>query len=234
MKRQIFVIVTAIILLVAVATQTIAAQSIVYGDITGDNYVSVSDVIKLLQLIASDGISELTSAQKKAMDVDCDDYVSVSDCIRMLQYIANPGSIILGPEEAQDTTITVGEVSGKAGETVTVPVSISNNTGVAGATLTITYSPKLTLTSAVSGAAFGELDFTHTEGLHNPCNLMWDSQSGEASGDGVIANLTFTIPSSAKVGEKYEVKCSYRYGDVFNDNWDDLELVIVDGAITVK
>ena len=234
MKKRSIVFIVTIMLIVAVAVSVTAAQKTVYGDVTGDSNVDVSDVIKLLQLLANDGIYEFNQAQKTAFDVNCDAKVDVSDAIRTLQHLASPDTIILGPEKSPKITITVENVSDKAGETVMVPIYISNNTGVAGATITVTYSPKLTLTAAASGTAFEALDFTHTEGLHNPTNLMWDSQSDEATADGVIANLSFVIPNNAKTGDKYEVKCSYRYGDIYNNNWDDLTPVVVDGIITVK
>lgn len=239
MKKQLFLFLASVMLIVAVAvsvfaTQVFAAQNIVYGDITDDSYVGVTDVIKLLQLLANDGIPGLAETQKKAMDVNCDNRVDVSDCIRILQYIASPDSTLLGPEVSDEITITAGEISGRAGETVIVPITIENNTGIAGATITVTYSPKLTLTGASNGTAFGAFDFTHTNGLPNPCVLTWDSQSGEVTSDGVIANLTFVIPDTAKIGDKYEVKCSYRHGDIYNNNWDDLTLTFVDGIITVK
>lgn len=237
MKKQILMLATAIMLIVTICVSSFsvfAASKTMYGDITNDGYVSVSDVISLLQLLANDGIGDFTSAQKKIADVTCDDRIDVSDVIRILQFLASPGSTVLGPEQSEDITITVGSISASAGETVTIPISIENNTGIAGATLTITYSPKLTLTNAVNGTAFSSFVFTHTEGLHNPSNLMWDSQDGEVSEDGVIANLTFTVPSGARVGDRYEVKCTYRNGDIFNADWEDLEPVIIDGAIIVK
>ena len=85
--------------IVAVAVSVVtAAQNTVYGDVTGDSNVDVSDVIKLLQLLASDGIAEFNQAQKIAIDVNCDGNVDVSDAIRTLQHLANPESIVLGPQ----------------------------------------------------------------------------------------------------------------------------------------
>lgn len=72
------------------------SSEVIYGDITGDSLVSVSDVIFMLQALASGAV--LTDAQKLAGDVNCDNKVDVSDVIRTLQYLASP-STQLGPQK---------------------------------------------------------------------------------------------------------------------------------------
>jgi len=71
-------------------------EIIIYGDIDGDSYVSVSDVIRMLQSIANGDIANLTATQKSSADVNCDGNVDVSDVIRILQHIASPDTT-LGP-----------------------------------------------------------------------------------------------------------------------------------------
>jgi len=75
-----------------------SSDEITYGDISGDGKVEVSDVIKMLQLLASSDVSVLDEAQRTAADVTGDGKVDVSDAIRILQYIANPDSVQLGPK----------------------------------------------------------------------------------------------------------------------------------------
>lgn len=69
---------------------------IVYGDVQGDGSIDVSDVIYVLQVLASGNFSDSDSYTKTAADVNCDGKVDVSDIIRMLQYLASPGTS-LGP-----------------------------------------------------------------------------------------------------------------------------------------
>jgi len=71
-------------------------ENTVYGDVSGDGEVSVSDVIHILQVIAGSGFSDLTETQKTVADIDGDGFISVSDAIRILRHIANP-NISLNP-----------------------------------------------------------------------------------------------------------------------------------------
>lgn len=133
-----------------------------------------------------------------------------------------------------DPTIKVSNVSATAGQTIQVPVVIMNNPGVAGATITISYDSALTLSTASNGEAFSALQYSNPGKFVSPCNFTWDSESGETSADGTIVYLTFVMPSTAKSGDVFEIDCSYRDGDIFNDAWDDVDLEVMGGKITVK
>lgn len=133
-----------------------------------------------------------------------------------------------------DPTFVVGNVSAKAGETVKVPVSIINSPGVAGATITISYNSALTLNAASSGEAFAALQCSNPGKFVSPCNFTWDSETGESSDDGAILYLTFVVPSTAKSGDVFEINCSYRDGDIFDDSMNNVSLDVIGGKITVK
>ena len=136
--------------------------------------------------------------------------------------------------ENSDPTIQVSNVTAQAGATIQVPVIIKNNPGIAGATITVTFDTALTLTTASSGEAFSSLQYSNPGKFVSPCNFTWDSESGETSEDGTILYLTFTVPSTASAGDVYEISCSYRNGDIFNDAWDDVTLSTINGGITVN
>jgi len=145
-------------------------------------------------------------------------------------------SIVVTAKYTENTkpSIQVSNVTAKAGETVQVPVIIKNNPGIAGATLTFTYNSGLTLTSADSGEAFSTLTCSKPGKYTSPCKFTWDSESGETKENGTILYLSFTVPSTASVGDVYEISCSYRAGDIFNDAWDDVTLTTIGGGITVN
>lgn len=71
--------------------------SITYGDVQGDGKVDVSDVIYILQVLASGTGHGSSEIAKKAADVNCDGNVDVSDVIRILQHLASP-TTQLGPQ----------------------------------------------------------------------------------------------------------------------------------------
>ena len=78
------------------------------------------------------------------------------------------------------TVITVPAVSELPGATVDVALTIENNPGVLGATLTITYDEGLTLIGASNGEAFSPLVLTKPGKFTSPCNFIWDGQDIEA------------------------------------------------------
>ena len=132
-------------------------------------------------------------------------------------------------------TITVESVTASAGSTVDVNVTIANNPGILGATLTLTYDPALTLKSAKNGAAFQVLTMTKPGALTSPCNFVWDGQEISASDikDGVILTLSFEISDAAEAGNDLPVSLSYKSGGITDTNLKPVQPVITNGAITV-
>lgn len=78
----------------------VSAPQYLYGDITADGSVNISDAIYMAQYLASDAI-ELTAEQKVAADVYYDGVINISDMIKLQQYLASPSVIVLGPEKQQ-------------------------------------------------------------------------------------------------------------------------------------
>lgn len=138
--------------------------------------------------------------------------------------------------ENMDTTaiLTVDSTYASVGGTVEVDVVIANNPGVAGATLSIAYDKNLKLISADSGEAFSALDFSgnEVENFLNPSKFSWDSESGEATQNGVILKLIFAVSENAEYNSRLEVSVSYRDGDVYSEE-NDLTLEIVNGYVAV-
>lgn len=131
---------------------------------------------------------------------------------------------------ADGITVSVGNIAAQSGESVVVPVTISGNTGIAGALFSVKYDSALTLTAVNAGEAFNTLTFTKPGKLDaNPINLTYDGQDADTT-NGVIAYLTFTAPEAAGV---YPVEISYNMGDIYDQDFNDLELTLVNGAVAV-
>ena len=104
-------------------------------------------------------------------------------------------------------SLKVAEVSAEAGSTVNVPIEISNNTGICGATLQVSYDKNLVLTEISSGDAFSSMTFTRPGNFSaNPVNLVWDNVEADTT-NGTIAVLTFQVPETAGT---YAVSLSYQ------------------------
>ena len=244
MKKVIFGILVTIICTIIVASVLINAIMVskIAGDVNGDGNVNNKDVVALFRH-ASGGTIEVDEV---ACDTNGDGYVNNKDVVALFKHVSDPSyKIYYGnpheteTEETTDNEITeptliVDSVKAAAGETVSVLIKIKNNPGIAGAILTVSYDEKLTLISADSEDAFSYLQFTRPGNYSNPCNFLWDSESGMTDTDGTVLNLQFTVSSEATAGDNLEIICSYRSGDIFDENFNDVELAVTDGQITVK
>ncbi len=133
------------------------------------------------------------------------------------------------------TMFTIGAVTAKAGDTVTVPVEIKNNTGFAGFTLKITADANLTLT----GIAKGELMEKANSGLFvdnvKGGVINWTSDRN-ITGDGVLLKLTFTVADNAPDG-KYEISVALKDDEASNcvdENGRALRAAFEAGSVLVS
>ena len=133
------------------------------------------------------------------------------------------------------TMFTLGAVTAKAGDTVTVPVEIKNNTGFAGFTLKITADANLTLT----GIAKGELMEKANSGLFvdnvKGGVINWTSDRN-ITGDGVLLKLTFTVADNAPDG-KYEISVALKDDEASNcvdENGRALRAAFEAGSVLVS
>ena len=141
-------------------------------------------------------------------------------------------------------TLTLGKTPGKAtvtaengvarpGGKATVQVNLSDNTGIAGALMSLHYDPALTLQSIETGNSLQELHFTPPGDLTaNPVSLLWDGMEADAT-NGTILTLTFGVPSGTKTGS-YDVALSCGDGDVYDGDMDDVGVYFVSGKVKVK
>lgn len=132
---------------------------------------------------------------------------------------------------ASNINLKVDTVTSEKGKTVDVPIIISGNTGIAGGILDITYDKELTLTGIKRGTAFSDLDFTPPKHLTSyPVRLLWDGIDADCT-NGTIAILTFTAPD--KIGA-FNITATYRKGDFYDGDMEDLEISITNGQINVS
>lgn len=140
-----------------------------------------------------------------------------------------------GSEENKDPinkipTIKIGDITASANATVDVPVYISGNTGICGATLKFAYSDELTLTKITQGTALGSLTMTKPGNLNaNPFILPFDGMEADIS-NGIFVTLTFLTPQNDGV---YEISASYENGDIVDGNLQNVEVLVEKGTVVV-
>ena len=126
--------------------------------------------------------------------------------------------------------ISIEETMVAVNEEIIVPIKISNNTGICGATLSISYDNSLSLESISTGDAFDSLIMTKPGNLTaNPFNLVFDGVEEDTT-DGVIAYLYFDAMTENGI---YNILVSYEEGDIVNGNLDPLAVETSGGKVTV-
>ena len=136
------------------------------------------------------------------------------------------------PESTEPIFEVVSTVKSESSSTVDVNILVKNNPGIAGATLNVSYSDKLTLISASNGNAFSKLTLTVPGQYSNPSRFLWDSIDGEATENGVILSLTFEVASDATGDLNIEISCND--GDVYNEKLDTVIMIIKSGVVLVS
>ena len=135
--------------------------------------------------------------------------------------------------QASGVAISVGEttlVQGTGTESVSVPLTLSGNTGLAGMTLQISYDGGLELTAIEKGTALASMNLTK-DGNYltaNPFNLLWDGEVADNT-NGVIATLTFTVPKNTV--KTYNVSATL--DSAFDGDVNSVDIDITNGGITV-
>ena len=132
---------------------------------------------------------------------------------------------------ASKPTITVSKVTAEAGKSISIPITVSGNTGICGAELTVSYDKALILTGVSNGTGFASLTLTKPGNLNaNPVNLLWDGTEADYS-NGTIATLTFKAPSANGV---YNIAISYLDGEIVDGDIQPVAVNVVNGSITVE
>ena len=135
----------------------------------------------------------------------------------------------------------VGDAQGKAGDTITVPVSITNNPGIVSLKLAVGYDPAvLELVDATAGDFVVEEEENVTVAspsfgpLENPFVINWlDALATENNTQtGILANLTFKIKEDATGST--EISLFVNENDVFGKDYKNVPVLCDAGVVTVK
>ncbi len=116
---------------------------------------------------------------------------------------ATSGTVVTEP-----LIFTCGKVTGIPGKTVTVPILLSNNPGIAGYSITLEYDAgKLEFQSAVSKAP-GTVGTTNST-ISGKIRLMWTLGGGNriTVNDAACCEVTFRIKDDAPSGESTLTLC---------------------------
>ena len=131
---------------------------------------------------------------------------------------------------APSAVIAFGQVTGKPGGQVTVPVTVQNNPGIAGFRFWIAYdTDALTYVSAEKAEAMtgGTLTAAYQEETQKLVITWFDVKN--VTDDGVLFNLVFEI--SDDVEGEYPLQIRYLPEDMVNATWQQVDCHITDGCV---
>ncbi len=131
-----------------------------------------------------------------------------------------------------DPVLTVGSLTAAPGANAELTVTIGNNPGVAGMTLSAVYDDSvLTLTKVTGKEALAGLTFQKPKTYKNGCNLVWYGAEPREIVDGNAFVLTFTVAADAAPGT-YPVTLVYSSG--YDSKLNSVEIQVVGGSIVVS
>lgn len=140
-------------------------------------------------------------------------------------------------EESGDTALLVADMEASSGDTVTVPVTLVNNPGILGMSLTLSYDESImTLKRVENGEAFsGVLNMSSSKNLENGCKFLWDgiSVSDEQIKDGVVLNLEFEVNGSAE-NEKTPIVITADVDGIVDNDLNPIEITIDNGYLLIN
>lgn len=139
--------------------------------------------------------------------------------------------------ESTSPEIIVDSIEAKPGDEIQIPVSIKNNPGILGMTLTLYYDEnQCTLEKVENGAALnGILDFTTSKTLNSGARFVWDGVeiSNDDVKDGEIIILTFKINENAHDGS-CPITLKYFEDDIIDNNLSGIYPYIKNGEIKIS
>lgn len=130
--------------------------------------------------------------------------------------------------------VRVSQAAAKPGDQqVEITLELSENPGICGMILHISYDPRLTLEHVERGSALSSLTMASFFVPYlNPLTASWDGIRSDST-NGSLLTLIFSVPAGAEQGD-YAISVSYRSGDIYDDNLEDLELTTENGYIRVN
>lgn len=139
-------------------------------------------------------------------------------------------------EKNEFPAIVVSNEQAKPGQTVVVKVTLVNNPGILGTSMTLSYDESaMTLLKAENGEAFNNvLTMSRSKQLGNGCVFLWDGEdvSEDEIFDGTILTLEFQISESASAG-KVPILLLNTEGGTVDANLENVELISENGVITI-
>ena len=138
-------------------------------------------------------------------------------------------------EVVTEGSFVVGHVIGRLGETITVPVSVKKNTGIAGFTHTINFNAsniKFVSASAEGAFANGTIIVNTDKANQGEITVLWFGATDMVN-SGVVYNLTFEVLETATDGIS-DITISFDENDNGNISGENVLFGKINGSVEVR
>lgn len=125
---------------------------------------------------------------------------------------------------ATSMVIAGEEKTANPGDTVAIPVKVTNNTGIMGLGLDFEYDPAVFQSPSVAKGevcSAGTFNDSITDQTNGFFTVMW-SDSDATTKNGELFTISLTVKESAE-SQTAAIKISNRTGDTFDGQWNDIE-----------
>lgn len=125
-------------------------------------------------------------------------------------------------------------VSAQAGEAITIPVKMENNSGFMGYAITVRYDPAVFMPVAVQCGTMLNGLFNDSIAVADPGSFtVIYSGTSNCTQDGTLFTMTLDVLQSVYSGS-YAVAMSFVQSDTFNESWQDVVLQCEPIAVQVS
>ena len=125
---------------------------------------------------------------------------------------------------ANTAEVFADEITAEKGKAFLIPVKITNNTGIMGFKITVTYDKSVFTSPTVSSGSItkaGMLNNSIGVSADGTFDVVW-SGTENAVGDGTLMILGFKAADTAD--KETKIGLSFSQPDTFNEAWEDVEL----------
>ena len=137
---------------------------------------------------------------------------------------------------ADEATISIGTVSGYAGDTVTVPIQMAGNPGLVAMRMYVQYdATKLRLVSAEDKGLLGVgNDYFDNDISENPYTLLWEDALTKVdyTNNGTLAELQFAVLENVAPGTA-SITLTLDAGSTFNVGLTNVSFTLQNGAVQI-
>lgn len=217
----------------------VTIADILRGDVNLDRRVDMLDSILLSRYLAKWNIT-FNESQEKAANVFADSRINAKDGVRLSQILSGYEIVQnISLLSASEVNLEVGKVDALAGDYISVPITISENEGIAGFNFKLEYDKnKLTPVAVTKGDILNDGSFTtnlidETTGEDLDYITAYWNSTYNMTNNGELFRVEFLVNESAEIGQAIPVKLSYDENDLCDSYLNNVGANITDGNITV-